>query len=59
MIIQPLVFFITPYMSKIIVEEHCKGKLSVTNGEYGAKFTITIPLSPEPNRNKAVEESDF
>lgn len=33
------------YMSKIIVEEHCKGKLSVENGEYGAKFTITIPLS--------------
>lgn len=47
------------YMSKIIVEEHCKGKLSVENGEYGAKFTITIPLSPEPNRKKAVDESDF
>lgn len=47
------------YMSKIIVEEHCKGKLSVENGEYGAKFTITIPLSSEPNRKKAVEESDF
>lgn len=47
------------YMSKIIVEEHCKGKLSVENGEYGAKFTITIPLSSEPNRKKAIEESDF
>lgn len=47
------------YMSKIIVEEHCKGKLSVENGEYGAKFTISIPLSSEPNRKKAVEESDF
>lgn len=47
------------YMSKIIIEEHCKGKLSVTNGEYGAKFMITIPLSPEPNRKNAAEESDF
>lgn len=47
------------YMSKIIIEEHCKGKLSVENGEYGAKFTITIPLSPKPNRKNAAEESDF
>jgi signal transduction histidine kinase len=47
------------YMSKIIVEEHCKGKLSVENGEYGAKFTMIIPLSSEPNRKKEVEESDF
>ncbi|MFA7353394.1 MAG: HAMP domain-containing sensor histidine kinase [Sulfurimonadaceae bacterium] len=47
------------YMSKIIIEEHCKGKLSVENGEYGAKFTVKIPLSSEPNRKKAVEQSDF
>ena len=30
------------YMSKIIVEEHCKGKLSVENTHEGAKFTITL-----------------
>lgn len=32
------------YMSKIIIEDHCKGKLDVQNSEVGAKFTITIPL---------------
>jgi signal transduction histidine kinase len=47
------------YMSKIIIEEHCKGKLSVENGEYGAKFTMIIPLSSESNRKNAAEESDF
>ena len=30
------------YMSKIIIEEHCVGKLSVTNGEYGAIFKIVL-----------------
>ena len=30
------------YMSKIIVEEHCAGKLQVFNENNGAKFTITI-----------------
>ncbi|MFC2073628.1 AAA family ATPase [Campylobacterota bacterium] len=32
------------YMSKTIVEEHCKGSLDVQNTEAGAKFTIRIPL---------------
>jgi PAS domain S-box-containing protein len=36
------------YMSKIIVEEHCGGTLSVENGEKGAVFTITLsPKQPE------------
>jgi len=35
------------YMSKIIVEDHCHGKLSVSNTEKGAVFTIRIPLSEE------------
>ncbi|QSZ43057.1 sensor histidine kinase [Sulfurimonas aquatica] len=32
------------YMSKTIIEEHCKGKLSVSNTENGAKFIIQLPL---------------
>ena len=31
------------YMSKTIVEEHCKGSLRVENTQNGAKFTIMIP----------------
>ncbi len=30
------------YMSKIIIEDHCDGKLSVENDEVGAKFKITL-----------------
>ena len=30
------------YMSKIIVEDHCKGRLSVTNSEDGAIFSIEL-----------------
>jgi len=30
------------YMSKLIVEDHCGGKLSVTNDRYGANFQITL-----------------
>ena len=32
------------YMSKTIVEDHCKGKIEVKNTSDGAKFTIAIPL---------------
>lgn len=32
------------YMSKIIIEDHCKGKLIVTNSKAGAIFTISLPL---------------
>ncbi|WP_304545871.1 CHASE domain-containing protein [Sulfurimonas microaerophilic] len=31
------------YMSKTIVEEHCNGKLYVTNTQRGAKFSIEFP----------------
>lgn len=33
------------YMSKIIIDEHCLGNLSVRNSENGALFTIKLPLS--------------
>jgi len=33
------------YMSKIIIDDHCKGNLSVINSENGALFTIKLPLS--------------
>jgi len=29
-------------MTKIIIEEHCKGKLSVRNDKFGAVFRIEI-----------------
>lgn len=45
------------YMSKIIVEDHCKGKLSVENGEHGAKFTITLPISESTHKKEV--DSDF
>lgn len=32
------------YMSKEIVERHLGGKLSVKNGNHGARFTISLPL---------------
>jgi len=32
------------YMSKTIIEEHCKGRLALKNGDKGAIFTITLPL---------------
>ena len=32
------------YMSKIIIEEHCQGKLSVENVDNGVVFSLEIPL---------------
>ncbi|MFT5662052.1 MAG: PAS domain S-box-containing protein [Sulfurimonas sp.] len=32
------------YMSKTIIEEHCKGKLIIHNNKDGAMFTIKLPL---------------
>jgi len=32
------------YMSKTIIEEHCRGKLTAKNSEHGAKFTISLPM---------------
>ena len=32
------------YMSKIIINEHCKGKITVSNGNNGAIFQIKLPI---------------
>ena len=39
-------------MSKIIVQDHCGGILSVQNNNNGAMFTIKIPLSEEEKANE-------
>lgn len=33
------------YMSKIIIDEHCSGNLSVKNSKFGAIFKIKLPLN--------------
>ncbi|EDZ61361.1 multi-sensor signal transduction histidine kinase [Sulfurimonas gotlandica GD1] len=33
------------YMSKTIIEDHCKGSLKVENSEDGARFTIALPIN--------------
>jgi len=33
------------YMSKMIVEDHCNGRVTVDNEEDGASFTLTLPLN--------------
>lgn len=47
------------YMSKIIVEGHCKGKLSIENGKYGARFTIRLPLSSEHTGKRVADVPEF
>ncbi|WP_294890759.1 ATP-binding protein [Sulfurimonas sp. RIFCSPLOWO2_12_36_12] len=43
------------YMSKMIIEQHCNGILSVQNGSYGAKFTIRIPLDESSTPKEEVQ----
>jgi len=35
------------YMSKIIIEDHCQGKIEMLNGKRGALFRLYIPLYDE------------
>ncbi|MDH5559790.1 MAG: HAMP domain-containing histidine kinase [Deltaproteobacteria bacterium] len=35
------------YMSKIIIDKHCQGRLSASNKDQGACFTIRLPLNIE------------
>jgi C4-dicarboxylate-specific signal transduction histidine kinase len=35
------------YMSKLIIEGHCKGRLRVENGQRGALFKLSFPIATE------------
>ena len=39
------------YMSKIIIEEHCNGKIKVENGKQGAIFKLVFPVFQEDTPN--------
>ncbi|WP_373001360.1 response regulator [Sulfurimonas sp.] len=39
------------YMSKTIIEDHCKGSLKVENSEYGARFTIALPIDTKESQD--------
>jgi PAS domain S-box-containing protein len=43
------------YMSKIIVEDHCHGMLSVINSAEGAVFTIRLPIADEKKEQEEKE----
>ncbi len=40
------------YMSKMIIEQHCRGELSVRNTQRGACFTIRLPYNIEEDASK-------
>jgi signal transduction histidine kinase len=43
------------YMSKVIVEDHMQGKLSVANGKEGAIFTIELPQTGKEAHHEITE----
>ena len=42
------------YMSKIIVEDHCSGRLTAQNSGNGALFILRLPLQSEPDADGTV-----
>lgn len=38
------------YMAKMIIERNMNGRIAAENGEEGARFTITLPLSGAPGK---------
>jgi signal transduction histidine kinase len=40
------------YMSKIIIEEHCNGKIELTSNDIGTTFHITLPALKESKNEK-------
>ncbi len=41
------------YMSKIIIEDHCHGKIDVLNGEEGAIFRLIFPAAQEEGARRS------